>query len=270
MKSPFPGMDPYLEEIWQDVHHKLCTYSCDDIQAQLPEEMVARIDERLIVESSSTRDRSVSPDVRIVQKERIPVYTQEAADTSVAVMEPSVAVMEPQIFKDIFNDDDVHEGFVQIIDRRGGKVITIIEFLPKTNKLPGPSRKKYVRKQKELKEGGVTLVEVDLLRSGRPVSSIGRDRIEESGTPYHICVRLGWEPIYHFYPVRLQDRLPKIAIPLRKTDAPVTLDFQSLIDRVYKNGAYDRDIDYKETPEPPFTFHDAAWADSLLHAAGKR
>ncbi len=35
MLSPFPGMDPYFEHHWRDVHHRLVTYSCDQIQTQL-------------------------------------------------------------------------------------------------------------------------------------------------------------------------------------------------------------------------------------------
>ena len=31
-KSPFPGMDPYLEQFWRDVHHALITYSRDQLQ----------------------------------------------------------------------------------------------------------------------------------------------------------------------------------------------------------------------------------------------
>ncbi len=27
MPSPFPGMDPYLESHWRDVHHSLITYT---------------------------------------------------------------------------------------------------------------------------------------------------------------------------------------------------------------------------------------------------
>ena len=26
MRSPFPGMDPYLEQFWGDVHHTVITY----------------------------------------------------------------------------------------------------------------------------------------------------------------------------------------------------------------------------------------------------
>ena len=42
-KSPFPGMDPYIEQDWLDAHTSLITYICDQIQEQLPAELCARI-----------------------------------------------------------------------------------------------------------------------------------------------------------------------------------------------------------------------------------
>ncbi|MBY0523528.1 MAG: DUF4058 family protein [Gemmataceae bacterium] len=41
MPSPFPGMDPYLESHWGDVHTKLVTYSGDQLQPQLRSRAVA-------------------------------------------------------------------------------------------------------------------------------------------------------------------------------------------------------------------------------------
>ena len=34
--SPFPGMDPYVEDYWSDFHHSFITYARDQIQHQLP------------------------------------------------------------------------------------------------------------------------------------------------------------------------------------------------------------------------------------------
>ena len=36
MKSPFPGMDPYLEPHWPDVHTKVVTYAADELNTRLP------------------------------------------------------------------------------------------------------------------------------------------------------------------------------------------------------------------------------------------
>jgi Protein of unknown function (DUF4058) len=46
MKSPFPGMDPYLERHWGDVHSRLVIYIADALQPLLPEGLLARVDER--------------------------------------------------------------------------------------------------------------------------------------------------------------------------------------------------------------------------------
>lgn len=63
MKSPFPGMDPYLEQFWRDVHHGLITYARDQLQPNLPESLRARMEERVFVESDDAQYRSPFPDV---------------------------------------------------------------------------------------------------------------------------------------------------------------------------------------------------------------
>jgi hypothetical protein len=40
-KSPFPGMDPYLERHWPDVHLSLLVYAADNLEPQLPEHLAA-------------------------------------------------------------------------------------------------------------------------------------------------------------------------------------------------------------------------------------
>jgi hypothetical protein len=67
----------------------------------------------------------------------------------------------------------------------------------------------------------------------------------------------------------LRERLPTIRVPLRRSDQPVLLDLQALIDQCYRNGRHD-DIDYTQPTLPPLSSEDAAWAESLLKAAGKR
>ena len=53
MLSPFPGMDPYLEEFWGDVHHSMIVRSAAAIQRELPPGLFARIDVREFVEPAS-------------------------------------------------------------------------------------------------------------------------------------------------------------------------------------------------------------------------
>ncbi len=63
MKSPFPGMDPYLEQMWLDVHHTLCTYAREQLQPQIRPALIARIDQRLVVETEQYESRSLKPNV---------------------------------------------------------------------------------------------------------------------------------------------------------------------------------------------------------------
>ena len=45
MKSPFPGMDPYLERYWGDIHTSLIVYARNQLNAQLPDDLQARVEE---------------------------------------------------------------------------------------------------------------------------------------------------------------------------------------------------------------------------------
>ena len=61
MKSPFPGMDPYLENYWGDVHTSLMVYASNQINAQLPDELQARVQEGLGVEIEDEAWHTVYP-----------------------------------------------------------------------------------------------------------------------------------------------------------------------------------------------------------------
>ena len=263
--SPFPGMDPYMEQSWRDVHHKLCTYACDDIQAQLTGGMIARVDERLMVELTPEQARSIYPDVRIVRrhtpKKPGPVHAVPTAG-AIAMAEPLTLEIE---------DETATEAFIEIIDARsGGRVVTVIEFLSIANKLPGEGRDFYQRKQLELRRAGVSIVEINLLRAGPSLPSFPLAMLPiEDRTAYHAVVHRAWlGKQYQLYPTPLRQRLPAIAIPLRETDPAVALDIQSLIDRVYRNGAYEEEIDYTQPPRPALDGDDAEWAQRLVQEAG--
>jgi hypothetical protein len=257
-------MDPYLEQYWGDIHHTLITYSRAAIQKQLPGDLVARVDERVFVEPADGLGRNIIPDVRVVERGRPQGGTLETGN-GIAVAEPLVVHLE--------QDEPIKQGFIEIIDIKSGRrVVTVIEILSPSNKLPGPGRELYVKKQDELRAGGVSLVEIDLVRTGARVLSCPIDRIPEGHrTPYAACVRRGWKPFeIEYYRIPLRERLPAIRIPLRQHDRDVALDLQAVLDRCYEEGRYSDDIDYREEPEPPLGLDDARWAETLLREQGRR
>lgn len=263
MKSPFPGMDPYLERRWQDVHHRICTYACDQLQEQLGGELVARLGERRVVESLFDESRSIYPDVRVVEHGVRDVAMATATATFAATLAEPVVVE--------VSSDAEPQGFIEIIEPDSARLVTAIEFISPSNKLSSDGRKQYEAKQHELNAARVNLVEIDLIRAGRPCFMIpGVQFPPAARATYMACVFRGYRPEkFELYSMPLRRRLPAIRIPLREGDQDIALDIQQLIDQSYRNGRHDL-TDYRQPCIPPLEGEDAAWADELLRAAGRR
>jgi hypothetical protein len=259
MRSPFPGMDPYLESHWLDVHATLSVEARQALNRILPDGLIARVEERIAIESADDFVRPAGPDVRVFSNVPGP---QEAQPESVAVIDaPYRLFVDP---------DPITERFVRILDR-GGKLITVVEFVSPWNKRE-PGLEDYRRKRSELLAGGVHVVEIDLVRSGNWRALMRPARCDARALSiYRAIVRTGGQSGEgYLFPIPLRETVPDIPIPLRASDAPVQLPLQSMIDTVYDGGRYDQQIDYRQPPEPPLDEQDAAWADALLSKAGRK
>jgi hypothetical protein len=70
MKSPFPGMDPYIEAcgLWGDFHHELISEIKHALAQAAPERYLVRADERsyvVLVESEGKQSHPFLPDVSV-------------------------------------------------------------------------------------------------------------------------------------------------------------------------------------------------------------
>ncbi len=255
MNSPFPGMDPYLEQFWPDLHARLVLYACDQLEEQLPRELIARVEERIVFETEE-EPATAYPDVKITERRGRRMAT-DAMPSDTAVIEPVV----------VLYDEPATETFINILEAGPAqRLVTVIQLLSLSNKLPGEGQRQYRQKQRELRDTNVSLVEIDLLRRGDRVLSVPVSRIpKRARTTYQICVRRGWRPRrFEIYPVPLRARLPGIRIPLRETDEDIRLDLQSILQQAYRKGRYHLTIDYSKRPAPPLAPDDAKWARSLL------
>jgi hypothetical protein len=250
-------MDPYLEAFWPDVHATLITHSRSLIQRQLGGSgLIARVEERLIVESPFERPHSRRGDVVLsdVDPRTVDRLTTRGGEGAVAVAEPIVVPAEA-----------MPQRSIAITDGLGGEVVTVIEFVSPSNKLAGDGREQYLRKQYECVHANVNLVEIDLVRAGRRVVHYPEERMTpEMRATYLICTfRAVGDKRYEIYPIRLDQKLPTIRIPLRYNDADVTLDLQAALNQTYEDGAYDR-IDYARPCAPPLVGPDLEIASRLL------
>jgi Protein of unknown function (DUF4058) len=263
MPSPFPGMDPYLEDHWRDLHARLIIYICDALQEGLPTSLRARVEERFVLElPEGLFDEGRFPDVRVVE------YRPDGARPRQA---DGPAVAEPIVLE--AETEPLTEPYIEIIDvGSGNKVVTVLEVLSPTNKTPGVGMIAYRREQREVCHSDTSLVEIDLLRGGQHVLAVLLNRIPaEHRTPYMACVRRAWvKGLAEVYPMPLSQPLPRIKVPLRESDTDAVLYLQPLLEQCYRRGGYDGTIDYKKDPGLAFSESEGRWADQLLREAGLR
>lgn len=252
-------MDPYLERHWEDVHTRLIGYIADSLQPQLSEDLVARMEEKVYVEDESER-RVRRPDVRVVETPT----TWHPGSGAVA----AAVIDEPLLLEPI--GDPIRQRSVLIYDSVGNRIVTAIEILGPWNKSPGKAVNEYLQKRDKYINSEMNLVEIDLIRTGDWTDMIGPYVVPENKiTTYRVTVSQPEATGPYHYPISSRAKLPTIRVPLRPQDAPAKLDLQELLDKVYVMGRYNR-INYTKPCSPPLFGEEAAWAEPILKAAGKR
>jgi hypothetical protein len=243
VESPFPGMNPFLEDSWSDVRTSLTVYFCNAVRPHLPQGLFAQVQESLAIDAEESDGRMDTFRAHVLVAHEWNENPREQVSGGVAV------VTEPDLYHIV--EQEV-ERRVEIIDvRSGGQVVTVVEILSRTNKTNGSEA--YRNKRDLLQKAGVNLVEIDLLRGGKHVVAVPPEEIPpHKRTPYLVCVARGQNPtLLKVWHIGLWQRLPVIGIPLRPTDADAVIDLQPLLDAAYRDGCYNRRIDYRKPLTPP-------------------
>ncbi len=149
--------------------------------------------------------------------------------------------------------------FLELRDRQGRELVTVIELLSPSNKRAGDDREQYLAKRRELVRSPAHLVEIDLLRGWSPMPQEGRPECD-----YSVMVsRAEKRRAADFWPIGLRDKLPVISIPLGSPDAAACVDLQEAIHRAYDGPGYEHFI-YSGEPEPSLSAKDMAWATQFV------
>jgi hypothetical protein len=257
-------MDPYVERpnIWADFHDAFITYLRGELQPQLNPKYAALGRERLYVVQTQ---RPIYPDVAVIA--RPPRHDQE--NGGVAVVD-DVTLSEPVIFELV--EEEIREPYLDIIEpRAGNRLITSIEVLSPSNKSAGPGRDQYLQKQKEVQASGGNLVEIDLLRAGKPVFRVSPQDLASRLPAWHYLVGVSRRPSQQaIYPIHLRKPLPKIKIPLSGNDPDVALDLQAAFALTWEKGPYRVVVDYDGPPPGELPPEEIAWCEHILKQAGLR
>ncbi len=264
MKSPFPGMDPYIEAcgLWGDFHSHLIEKIGEKLADVAPEHYLIRTGERsyvVLVESAGKQSYAFLPDVRIDAPRR---RKRASKKGGTALAEPDGDV-EP-VTKRPFIQEEHREAFVEIYEAKPGqRLVTSIEVLSPSNKRPGTEGwELYQRKRQSLLLGDVNLVEFDLLRAGQRMPMF--DPWPDS--PYTLLVARATTRLCRAWPAHYRRPLPEVPVPLAKPDPDIPLDIQPMIDEIYQRFRYARSIDYRKPLNPPVEAAETAWLKRRLPA----
>jgi Protein of unknown function (DUF4058) len=254
MPSPFPGMNPYLEDPnrWSDFHNRLIVAIAYDLTPKLLPKYQVVTDKR-IYEIIATDSLFIGrPDITIQRRKTPTISTSSNVAVATPATEP-LKVHLPML-------EEVREAYLEVKDAATKEVVTVIEILSPTNK-QGEGRIKYEKKRYSILGSSTNLVEIDLLRLGEPLPILGNP----PQSHYRILVsRSNTRPIGDLYAFNLPDPIPNFPLPLRTEDVEPPINLQALLHGVYERSGYDYFIDYNSEPIPPLLEADLAWMDALL------
>jgi hypothetical protein len=237
MPSPFPGMDPFLEDpgLWPDVHNTLIVLMREKLLQQMKDNYYVII-----------RDR---------------IYTFENDDPALPIIDPKFCVGDTLL-------DEIHEPFLEVIDRADRSVVTVLEVVSPSNKVPGSrGRESYWKNRAEVLHSSCHWLEIDFLRSGTPWLP---RQMTAQGDYFVYLSRIEHRRNSYLWPIRLPESLPVVAVPLKDGDADVPLDLQFALTTAYDRAGYDRMVDYRKSPTIALSEKYDAWADQLLKSKNLR
>ncbi len=259
MPSPFPGMDPYLEDpaYWSGFHTRFIVALGAALTGRLPSGYYADVEQHVWLEDEEGDDRRpfAIPDSYVAD--------DGGGGTAVAVAAVTTASAEitfPKLKK------RPHK-YVAVVDQPGNRVVTVIEVLSPANK-SGDDREAYLLKRAEYFAARVNVVELDLLRDGERLP-MGRPRPAPADYCAVVC-RANRYPKASVWGWTVRDPLPVLPIPLKPADGEIALELRPCLDRAYEDAGYHTRLRYDQPPESPLRVADAEWAAALFAKPAKK
>jgi hypothetical protein len=246
-------MNPYLEQtvLWQDFHTELLT--------AIRRFLIPRVGGRYIVQ--------IKEHVYIHDAADEPRRRVGRADVSVgrgrkeAELLGAVGVLEAPAVVQLPEEAEERMRFLEVRDRQGRELVTVIELLGPSNKRAGEDREQYLTKRREILRSPAHLVEIDLLRGWTPMPMQERPACD-----YSVLIsRAERRPAAGFWAIGLRDRLPVIPVPLRSGDPDALIDLQEALHSAYDGAGYGTYI-YEGRPEPELAPSDVDWFETVLRS----
>lgn len=266
MPSPFPGMDPYLEDpdLWPEFHDRFASDLSAALNARLPPHYFARLGAREEISIYGDDEKVIVPDVAIHR-------TPRAGESGGVAIEEAT---ETGTFFDVEIFVRAKTNFIEIVNSKQDTVVTVIEILSPVNKT-GTGRDAFAARRQQILDSSSSYVEIDLLRRGdrswpKPLMQDALERLEPR-PDYLVTISRAWKRMHGFVvtlrPISLQKPLPAVPIPLGYEVPDVRIDLQAVFHTTYDSGPYRRGaVHYDRPPVVAVAPEQALWAAECLKA----
>ncbi len=267
MSSPFPGMNPYLEnpDLWSEVHHRLITAIADDISSHLSEKYRVAIEKRTYRLDSEDSLLIGIPDVAIFKAKKTDKKSDLSSGKTAVMTLPetenkSVTVTLPLPL-------EIREGYLEIREVATGNVVTVIEVLSPTNKRTKEGRNAYLEKRQQILGSYTNLVEIDLIRIGEKMPILTNIPDTDYGI---LVVRYYRLPSAQLFAFTVRETIPNFPIPLQENEEEIEVNLQDIFLGIYERARFDLTLDYNQNPVPDLSVKHREWMDILLREQGRR
>ena len=244
MNSPFPGMDPYLEDprLWPDFHQRFITYWCDALIEKLPPSYEARMEDRIAVIPEGSGARGLRPDVAIS------IVSEPAVAYGPATVEEERGPIEIPLAE----FDEIRQSRILILHGPGRKLVAVLELLSPSNKSGSDG---YAAKRQAVLASAAHLIELDLLAAGERMAL---QKPLPSGHYFAFVARKG-RGVCEVYAWTVRQRMPAMRIPLLAPDPDLDFPLQPVFQSAYEKGRYERSLDYTKPPAVSLPAGDLDW-----------
>ena len=247
-------MDPYLEQpaLWSSFHSRFIVAVANAIEQNLSAQYYVEVETRTYEDSGIEGLLVGIPDAAVVARQTpdqvAPGSVAAAPNVSTQIRPQQVILPVPVVVK---------ERYLEVRDITNHAVITVMELLSPKNKQAGEGRDRYQKKRQAILGSATHLVELDLLRAGKPMPIVDFSSV----SAYRILVSSSHQrPAADLYSLDLWQPLPELPIPLRAPQETTVVSLQSAFDEVYRQARYASRIDYSQSPPlPTLSSAEKAW-----------
>ncbi|MBW4445137.1 MAG: DUF4058 family protein [Plectolyngbya sp. WJT66-NPBG17] len=255
MPSPFPGMNPYLEQpsLWSEFHSRLIVELSNALIPSLRPKYYVGVETRTYTDDGDEELLVGIPDALVLSSTDTQVNRSAESEVAVKVRPTPIQLPMPV---------EVRERYLEVREVGTNTVIATIEILSPKNKRKGKGRTAYEKKRQRVLGSLTHLIEIDLLRANLPMPMMGTaEKVD-----YRIVVSRSMNrPTADLYGFSIREVIPNFPLPLKLEDAELMVDLQAVVDRIYDLGSYDVRIDYRQpVPPPALSKLDQQWLDEIV------